>query len=631
MAEPGQMHANLVGAAAFQASFDQGGHGKALAGLEQGQRILAAPGRQGGPARRGPRSADGTVDGDAVVQIARHQRQVGPLGGVAAKLALQVLGGGVGAGEDHDPRGVPVEAVNDEQAPHRGRAPGQSCCCASQDRVEVTLPRRVHHHAGRLVDHHQVRIEVEDLDGSRGGERPAAGQVGPVRHPVGGGHPLPRIHRQGVVDEHVAAAHLVLRPTVRQAQVLLQPAGEALRALRHPFTVSPRVPDVGFGGPLDRERRGGYGAAVGNGEVEGVAQLLGRAIAAGRAPGWSALATGREGGGVAWAVGRAAIGEGPVTADLLFDLASLTKPLATTTLLLLARRDGLSLDAALGELLPELSASPWREVRIWHCLTHTAGFPAWEPLYALGDPSAQGYLETLARLEPSAPPGGRVQYSCLGFLVLGLVLERGFGAPLAELFAERVARPLGIAEELAFAPPRHLRVAGGQREPVVERGLLTARGLAATPPPPLAGAHSCDDGNARALGGAAGNAGLFGTVGAVARLSAEYVPGGGDLLRAAESELASRCWTEGLGEARGLGWQLAATPGCSAGPALPPDAVGHTGFTGTSVWIDRRQRRIFVLLGNRLHPAGRPVDLHPLRRRFHALAARVVEKHGDHR
>ncbi len=359
--------------------------------------------------------------------------------------------------------------------------------------------------------------------------------------------------------------------------------------------------------------------------------MLQRAVAAGQAVGWSARALERGLAPVSWTVGRAELGGGAVTPELLYDLASLTKPLATTTLVLLARRQGLDLEAPLGELLPELAASPWEGVPLRHCLTHTAGFPAWEPLYAGGARSPSGYLAALAALRPLAAPGARVEYSCLGFIAAGVVLERFFGAPLAELFRSRVAGPLGISDRLAFAPPRHRPVAGGQRGAAVERRLLSERGWRAEPPGPLVGVHSCDDGNARGLGGAAGNAGLFGTAAAVARLALEYVRGGGELLSAEESQLASRCWTEGLEQARGLGWQLAATPGCSAGSALPADAVGHTGFTGTSVWIDRQRCRVFVLLGNRLHPGGRLPDLHPLRRTYHALCVQVLEKMSNGR
>jgi len=355
--------------------------------------------------------------------------------------------------------------------------------------------------------------------------------------------------------------------------------------------------------------------------VDEISVLLERARAAGFAVGWAALAARSGRRGRCWCSGAGALAGPPVDPALLWDLASLTKPLATATLLLLACRDGLDLDAPIGGLLPELAGSPWHDVSFARCATHTAGLPAWEPLYASGGLSRESYLEALAQVPPAAPAGTAVIYSCLGFIALGLALERAGGADLATLFGELVAAPLGIGAELVFAPPRAASVAAGARSPLTEQRLLAERGLTCAPPPPLPAAHSCDDGNARGLGGCAGNAGLFGTAAAVATLAGEYLPGGGELITREEAERATRCLTPGLGQARGLGWQLGATPGASAGPALSAAAFGHTGFTGTSVWADPETGGVYVLLGNRLHPGSRAPDLHPLRRRFHALAA----------
>jgi CubicO group peptidase (beta-lactamase class C family) len=353
-----------------------------------------------------------------------------------------------------------------------------------------------------------------------------------------------------------------------------------------------------------------------------VGALLATARQAGLAPGWVALVTRPDGRGRAWTVGRATIDGPSVEVDLLFDLASLTKPLAVTTLLLLARRDGLALETPLVEVLPEFDGSAWGGVTLAQCAAHVAGFPAWAPLYALGERSREGYLASLARIAPLAPPGRSVVYSSLDFIALGFALERCGGTDLATLFRDHVAAPLGIGEEILFAPSHELTAAGGERRWFVETRMLAERGLPGEPPPRLEGAISVDDGNARGLGGIAGNAGLFGSAAAVAQLAAEFLPGGGVLLGAEEAALATRCWTEGLESARGLGWQLAASPGCSAGPALSAAALGHVGFTGTSAWVEPETRTVMVLLGNRLHPGGRTPELHPLRRRFHALALR---------
>ncbi|HPC83460.1 MAG TPA: serine hydrolase domain-containing protein [Thermoanaerobaculaceae bacterium] len=351
----------------------------------------------------------------------------------------------------------------------------------------------------------------------------------------------------------------------------------------------------------------------------GVGVLLARATAAGLACGWVAAALSEGEEGPYWVSGRRAIDGDEVRADLWYDLASLTKPLVTATLLLLARRDGLELATPLAELLGELDGSPWGRVTLEQCATHTAGFPAWEPLYTAGT-GAAAYLERLAGIPPAAAPGERCVYSCLGFVALGLALERAAGADIATLAEELLVEPLGLQGECGFAPGRGVEVAAGEREWWVEQGLLAERGLAVAPPVGREDAWPCGDGNARGLGGAAGNAGLFGSAAAVARLAAEYLPGGGEILTAEEADLATRCRTAGLAQARGLGWQLASTPSCSAGPALSPEAFGHTGFSGVSVWVEPARRLVLVLLGNRLHPGGRTPDLHPLRRAFHRLA-----------
>ncbi|HVN32229.1 MAG TPA: serine hydrolase domain-containing protein [Thermoanaerobaculaceae bacterium] len=367
------------------------------------------------------------------------------------------------------------------------------------------------------------------------------------------------------------------------------------------------------------------GESVAGGEV---AELLSRAVRAGLAVGWVGLAV-REGeAGLCWCAGRRSVGGEPVEADLRYDLASLTKPLATGTLLLVARRDGLELETPLADLLPELGDTTWGSVTLLQCSTHTAGFPTWAPLYASHGASREGYLQALSELTPASPPGTRVEYSCPGFIALGLALERAGGADLATLFADLVAGPLELGAELAFAPPPGLPVAAGETRWRVEERLLAERGLTAVPPAGDAGTVPCGDGNARGLGGVAGNAGLFGSAAAVAHLAAEYLPGGGELLTAEEARLATAGRTDGLEQSRGIGWQIAATPGCSAGGALPPHAFGHTGFSGTSLWVDPDSRALYVLLGNRLHPGGATPDLHPLRRRFHRISARALQERG---
>jgi CubicO group peptidase (beta-lactamase class C family) len=134
------------------------------------------------------------------------------------------------------------------------------------------------------------------------------------------------------------------------------------------------------------------------------------------------------------------------------------------------------------------------------------------------------------------------------------------------------------------------------------------------------------DGNAHFLGGAAGHAGLFSDARDTFRLAEQFVAESTRLLRPQTCALFRTLLTEGLEEARSVAWQLAATSGSTAGPSLPPDSFGHTGFTGTSCWIDQSAGRIFILLTNRTHTRSLPfVNINSVRRSFHTLAVAALE------
>ncbi len=322
------------------------------------------------------------------------------------------------------------------------------------------------------------------------------------------------------------------------------------------------------------------------------------------------------------AVGRTAAGpEGRSTdPDTVYDLASLTKPLATTVLVLLAVREGrLGLDEPLESYLGETRGTWLAGVPLVRLLTHTSGLPAWVPLYAVA-PEPGDWVRALIDFGPAYEPGSTVTYSCPGFLLLGVILERAMGETLDALFLRRVVHPLDLLGSIGYGLLPGRPVAGASLRPAAERAELERLGLDPATVPP---GSRPDDGNARFLGGVAGNAGLFGTVDAVLRIASQFLSGAGDtLLDRSLRRLASENRTPGLEQHRALGWQLASSPGCSAGPALSPLALGHTGFTGTSVWIDPERGLAMVLLANRNHPVFRGTDLHPLRRRFHALAVR---------
>ena len=334
--------------------------------------------------------------------------------------------------------------------------------------------------------------------------------------------------------------------------------------------------------------------------------FLEKEIEAGSFPGAAAL-VGTADGVLAEAVAGAAAVEpsfSPAVPETLWDLASLTKPLCTGALVFENAR-ALPLDAPPGRYLPEWKKTRFDAITLERLLTHTSGLPAWYPVYVGGE-GAKAYRRTLAEIEPEAAPGERVIYSDPSFLTLGAVLEQVLGAPIEAAFDAAVAGPAGSAAR--FRPADAAACAATEKDDRFESAMTEARGLA------YAGFRrgvvrgEVHDGNALRRGGAAGHAGLFGTARDVWALARTWLAPG----RAA-------FWsdrTADLAEARGLAWQGRRGAG-SAIERMSPRAFGHTGFTGTSVWIDPDADRIMVLLTNRIHPEVRDVRFNAVRQRFH--------------
>jgi CubicO group peptidase (beta-lactamase class C family) len=341
--------------------------------------------------------------------------------------------------------------------------------------------------------------------------------------------------------------------------------------------------------------------------VTPVEAFLGEEIAEGSFPGAVALVGSGERLLEIAAAGHACLepDEVAVSRDTLFDLASLTKPLCSGALAAVAG-DALSLDAPPGRYLPEWKQTRFDGIRVEHLLTHTSGLASWYPLYTRGE-GAAAYRKTLAAMEPQARPGGQVLYSDLNFLVLGEILETIFTARLDRLFSDLVAGPAG--SRAGFLPPAGAETAATEKGDRFERAMTESRGLTY--------AHFRDgvvrgevhDGNAFRRGGVAAHAGLFATaadVYALARTWLEPARADSGLDRTPE-----------LSEARGLAWQGWRGAG-SAIPEMSPRAFGHTGFTGTSLWIDPEHELVSVLLTNRIHPEVREIPFNEVRQRFHA-------------
>jgi CubicO group peptidase (beta-lactamase class C family) len=340
-------------------------------------------------------------------------------------------------------------------------------------------------------------------------------------------------------------------------------------------------------------------------DLAGVQAALERAVEETPIPGCAAAVGSVGGREEVLCVGAVEPGGEAVAPHTWYDLASLTKVLCTTSLLLEQIEAGrLDPQRPLRELLPEVAwpqpAPSLGNTTVAALASHTSGLPAWEPLYLYG-PDRRTLLERVLQT-PLGSTRGSVVYSDLGYIVLGHLLERHAGSPLATL-GERLFVRLDLADGLGFRPAGS--VAPTEHCPWRDRRL---RG-------------EVHDENAAALGGAAGHAGLFGTVLGVAGFLRALLEGRIHSALALEY-LAREVGRSPDGERRGFGWVLA-FEGWSGGDFASPRAIGHTGFTGTGAWLDLERGTYTVLLTNRVY-AGRQVEtgIRWLRRAFnHAAAA----------
>lgn len=314
--------------------------------------------------------------------------------------------------------------------------------------------------------------------------------------------------------------------------------------------------------------------------------------------------------------------------ETIYDLASLTKPLVTSLLtILLAREERIDLSTPVRRFLEVFARQDKRDIAVAHLLTHTSGLPDWAPLYARGA-SIEEYLIQIGAMDPLSRPGTRVIYSDLGYIALGALVARIGSAPFEELARAFVLAPAGSKATFRPGPELAARVAASEESCKYEREKAgdAARGYTGWRSGVIRG--EVHDQNAWAAGGAAGHAGLFGTVEDVFRVARQMHERDSVLLREGEAALVMRTQTGPLPEPRTMAWRVnraaggGPDPATAAGEALSAAAVGHNGFTGTSVWIDPPLGRTYVLLTNRTHPEVREdVDMNALRREFHRLAA----------
>lgn len=349
---------------------------------------------------------------------------------------------------------------------------------------------------------------------------------------------------------------------------------------------------------------------VDDGIQEKIARLIDSSISSGLTPGAVWLV---EEGDRTVSRGRAGLAQGvpserPMRRTSIFDVASLTKPVCTATIALKMWEGGeLCLDEPVRRYLREFSGG-WKDgVSVSQVLSHSSGLPSGLPIPRLcKDPSQ--VLDCICKAEMAYAPGSKTLYSDVGFILLGKLLERVLGQSLDVLGQRMVFGPLGM-DRTMYRPPRRLR-------PDIVATEKSRSGRSAL----LGVVH---DGSARFMGGVSGHAGLFSCVDDLAKFCRMMLGKGEAVLSRLTIEKATKVWADDGENAYGLGWFKRRSPENPASKHFSKTAYGHTGYTGTSMWIDPARGFFAILLTNRVHnrsDAGRIPEMNRTRRRFHDLA-----------
>lgn len=322
----------------------------------------------------------------------------------------------------------------------------------------------------------------------------------------------------------------------------------------------------------------------------------------------------------------------PATIDTIYDLASLAKPLVTGLLCAkLIEKSEIALSDKISKFFPEFGVVEKREITIENLLTHTSGFPAWKPFYLFETKKPKNENVFSQILEERLETPVKVLYSDFNFLTLGFLSEKILGKSLSAIAEREIFEPLSLKNTF-FNPSRSLqkKIAasekGNEYEAGIAQEMFPGSGFSRAEFRKGVIWGEVHDGNCYYLGGVAGHAGLFSNARETFRIAQQFLGESSEVLSPETCELFRTNFTAGRNEARSIAFQLAETQDSTAGGALSADSFGHLGFTGTSVWIDPRKERIFILLTNRTHNRKPPfADLKETRQEFHRISSGILD------
>ncbi len=305
-----------------------------------------------------------------------------------------------------------------------------------------------------------------------------------------------------------------------------------------------------------------------------------------------------------------------VTAETVYDVASLTKVMATTAAaMLLCERGALRLDEPVAERLPQFAGGDPRRARVTlrMLLDHSSGLPGYVRLFeCVGE--REDLIEACLHEPLAADPGTRAEYSDLGFILLGRWMELATGEPLDQFCAREIFAPLGM-RSAQYCPRSEVRGAIPPTEDDLTFRHRVVQG-------------EVHDENAFVMGGVAGHAGLFSNVPDVMRLAACLLMDGRiddrrQLFAPSTIDLFSQRSSEPANSSRALGWDTPTAPS-SSGTLFSTHSIGHLGFTGTSLWIDRHAQVAVALLSNRTWPDRMNQAIRTFRPRFHDAVRHAI-------
>ena len=355
----------------------------------------------------------------------------------------------------------------------------------------------------------------------------------------------------------------------------------------------------------------------------GIEPLVAQAIAAKKLPGAVVLVGRGDQNLYQRAIGSRALvpAKEPMSLDTIFDLASLTKVVATTTSVMMLVEEGkIRLSDRVSTFIPGFERYGKANITIRHLMTHVSGL---RPDLDLGDMWSGSDTAIRLAIEevPTSPPGERFVYSDINYFLLGDIVRRVSGRPLNEFAHDRIFAPLGM-KDTTFLPAASLRGRIAPTElctplgwPCQGAGMSMLRGVVHDP-------------TARRMGGVAGHAGLFSTASDLAIFCRMLLGGGAYhgvriLSPLSVAKMTMPASPPGDRNVRGLGWDLDSAYSSNRGELLPLGSFGHTGFTGTSIWMDPTTKMFVVFLSNRVHPDGKG-DVTPLRAEVATIAASAI-------